>query len=441
MKICLLTIDCLRYDTLNQEVMPFLSEKKEQGLFLTNYYSNAPFTPTAFPTIFTGKYPLENELVLPINREDSFVTDLKQNGFKTVGISNNPYLGEYFNFDAGFDRFENLSMGREVVGNIVSRKIKRNKLTSFLKKNLPFLSSRDSLQPTYGTADQVSGRVLSQLEKRQSEENLFLWAHLMDLHDPYISKEEFRAEFDVNYSSDKIRQLNQIVAKYRMNPEKLEEIKPEKIDDLRNLYRSSAKFIDHQIRKIWNEADQDTIFIITADHGEEFKEHDNLGHLSKLYHELLHVPFLIAGPGLDKLEVENERNDDLHSSLDLLPTILDLAEIKPKRKREGTSILSQKGKDYVISESIHNQKRLPPHHLIYRGKKSKNDLRTYSYFNGRYKLIIDKQTGNQLFDLKHDPQEKENIIENLSEKPIDSSILEKHIVQQMDQIDLEQEKI
>lgn len=438
MKVCFLTIDCLRFDTLNQENMPFLTEKSEEGISLTNYYSNAPFTPTAFPALFTGNYPLENERVLPIDREDSFVTDLEENGYKTIGISNNPYLSQYFNFDSGFDHFENHSMGRQVVENILSKKIRNNKLLSFIKEKIPFLSSKNSLNPTYGTADEITKRAIEKLKENSDKEKTFLWAHYMDLHDPYISKEEHRAEFGVDFSSKKIRQLNEIVANHRMNEEKLEEIDSKKIEKLRDLYKASAHFIDRAIERLWKKAGEDVIFIVTADHGEEFREHGNLGHLSKLYNEMLHVPFFIAGPGLEKMEeLEKKIEEKLASSLDFYPTLLDLLDLKTEQQLKGRSLFSQKESDYIISESIHNKKRLPPHKLIYHGKKSKKDYRTYSYFDGEYKLIIDKQKENKLFNLNEDKKEVNNMINKKSEiKSFNDSILKSHIINEIDQLDL-----
>jgi len=77
------------------------------------------------------------------------------------------------------------------------------------------------------------------------------------------------------------------------------------------------------------------VVIITADHGEEFKEHGRMAHGHALYNESIRVPLIIVGPGI----TAGKRIDDNVSLIDVAPTILDLAGLPSQSTFEGSSLL------------------------------------------------------------------------------------------------------
>ena len=85
--------------------------------------------------------------------------------------------------------------------------------------------------------------------------------------------------------------------KWRKNPRQLSS---SEVETLINLYDANIRHIDDTIGLVLDNLGGDlvnTIVIVTADHGEVFGEHDCFGH-GFLYEELIHVPLIIAGPGI-----------------------------------------------------------------------------------------------------------------------------------------------
>jgi len=132
----------------------------------------------------------------------------------------------------------------------------------------------------------------------------------------------------------------------------------------------------------------DTLFVITSDHGEEFQEHGSWGHGHSVYQELLHVPLLFRWPGAIGADV---RARPVVSTLDIGPTVLDVLGVDAPKAFEGRSLLGHmRGTPppgpYVAFSDFQENRR------VIRG--------------GRWKLIIRGNLTYSLFDLEEDPHEK-----------------------------------
>ena len=129
------------------------------------------------------------------------------------------------------------------------------------------------------------------------------------------------------------------------------------IDYLIKLYDAEIMYVDSHIGKLLRKLDElgikdDTLIIITADHGEEFYEHGSFGHSETLYQEIIRVPLMIYYPK----EFEPQRIEKRVSLVDVFPTILDTLQIEIPEDVEGISMLPLlKGKstydrEYTLSE-------------------------------------------------------------------------------------------
>jgi arylsulfatase A-like enzyme len=133
-----------------------------------------------------------------------------------------------------------------------------------------------------------------------------------------------------------------------------------------------------------------TVIVVTADHGEEYGEHGSLGHGRTLYEETIRVPLLVVTPRSKPRVV-----DAPVTLLDLAPTIRDLAGLPPTVESEGRSLVP-----YLEGESRTDWPilvRAPMHHakaVLYRG----------------WKLILPHQS-RELYDLKRDPEERRNLVD------------------------------
>ncbi len=135
--------------------------------------------------------------------------------------------------------------------------------------------------------------------------------------------------------------------------------------------------------------------IVTADHGEGFLEHDAVGHGYTLFDTTVHIPMIIAGPGIPGGRVVE---DDV-SIIDIAPTVLDLLGVSPEARFEGQSLapLLRGGATTGATRDVVLQ--LPV-------SSRWNQL---SHANGmihqREKVLVDPKGGVELFDLASDPGE------------------------------------
>ena len=138
-----------------------------------------------------------------------------------------------------------------------------------------------------------------------------------------------------------------------------------------------------------------TIWIIFGDHGEAFGQHDgNFGHTFFLYEENIHVPFVIAAPGLIRDQV---RARSVVSLVDAAPTILDLLGIPPPENYQGHSMLDSEPRVALFFADY--------------------SLGLLGLRDGRYKFIHELESGrSKVFDLDSDPRERTDISSTITER-------------------------
>jgi hypothetical protein len=142
-----------------------------------------------------------------------------------------------------------------------------------------------------------------------------------------------------------------------------------------------------------------TIIVITADHGNEYKEHGHVGHGRYLYDESIHVPLIYYLPGLNK----GMRIDLLAQSIDILPTILGLLSIPVPAQAQGMSLvgLLENKKGVAVNEVVFSQ-----------GTDGIRSLRSvkWKYIRERDDLRDGREKAAEyIFDLRKDKGEKNNL--------------------------------
>ena len=160
-----------------------------------------------------------------------------------------------------------------------------------------------------------------------------------------------------------------------------------------------AKLIE-RLKKIdrWN----DTLFVIVSDHGEEFNDHGSWGHGHSVYQELLHVPLLFHMP----LAIPTKRISTTVSTVDVSPTILELAGLPALPKAEGHSLVG----------TMFGPPRVGPSVAFSEFMDERRVVRA-----GRWKFILRGNLTSSLFDLRVDPREKNQL--DIHEHPIASRYL------------------
>lgn len=167
---------------------------------------------------------------------------------------------------------------------------------------------------------------------------------------------------------------------------------------LKGLYRGEAEYWDQCFGELvagLSEAKllDDTVLVLTSDHGEGMFEHGRMGHAFGHYRELGDVPFVFFGPAwFDGIRAIKT----VTSHRDIAPTVLDILGIKPDAKVQGQSVLPM---------ALRSGSWIPRVVSLEYG-------RSYSLRSRRYKLIADYNGLQEIYDLKSDPWEKRDIKES-----------------------------
>ena len=429
MNVILITIDCLRADYLNcicnnENLSPNLDFFAENGVLFLTAIANGTSTPSSFPSIFTSTYPLMYPDYPNLSNFRTSITEiLKKNGFKTAGFNSNPHLSKFYQYDKGFDFFDdNFSerKNKNLKSSLIS-KIKR-KLKFKTKMLLKKVSSKYKLKHLpYQRAEVINQKALSWLEKNNS--NFFLWLHYMDTHYPFAPSKKFR-----NISNREMFKAEKIMNEDPPN------LSNKSLNLIKELYKGTIRYVDEELGRFFQNLKNlnlynNSLIIITADHGEEFKEHGRFKHYAQFYDELIHVPLIINGPGMPK----NLKLKNLISLIDLPPTILDFLDLSKREDFLGESFISlirKSDKPYkrvgVISES-----RTEKGKVILDINKG---FRITSYRTLEWKYIINEEKNTrELYNLKSDPYEKKNIYnDNRKEAEEFEILIQKHIEMESD---------
>jgi arylsulfatase A-like enzyme len=370
--IILIVVDAMRPDHLGcygytRPTSPNIDGLAAQGVVFETAISHAPWTKVSFPTFLTSLYPFEHgisnwESVLP----DSVLTlaeFLKGQGYSTACAVQYPVLAPKFNILQGFDNVDLLVLWRE-------------------------------------GASKVSTAALKAME--ESPEPFFLMAHFFDAHKPYNMPDEYidmvRAGSDTEpYQWTK----DDFIGIYD---------KPSEAEIAGNLllYDAGIRYADEGIGEILHYLEKrgiadNTMIIVTADHGESFWEHGLPLHSTNVYDEALRVPFIFHYP--DKWQ-HMKRVGGQVRLIDLFPTLADLVAGSVPAQCEGSSLLGLiEGKGRVRPAGSFLPVDIALTECTTNPAPATRSLRTDDW-----KLICESLTYTfELYNLKDDPRETVNI--------------------------------
>ena len=192
-------------------------------------------------------------------------------------------------------------------------------------------------------AEFVAADVLQWLDHREDTRPFFLYVHTIDPHVPYRRREDTLALYgDPRYAGPAAVANNaDLLGRVKLGRVTL--AAPDRAH-LEALYDGEITYHDIHFQSIMDGLERrhlanDTLVIITSDHGEEFWDHGSVGHGHSVYEELLHVPMFVRHPGLpaDRASVR-ELGDDV-GLVDVLPTIFDALGLPVPEGVSGRSFL------------------------------------------------------------------------------------------------------
>jgi arylsulfatase A-like enzyme len=413
--VVLISIDTLRADRLGaygheENTSPNIDLLAKEAVVFEAAYAQASWTLPSHASMFTGLNPIAHGVTSRRGRlvhEHVTVAELLRDaGYTTaawVGRGSYSYVGAERGLAQGFDQYEHAPHG--------DPSLRQTATTAYD----PQPANHDGGSLGEGEAEITS--VLEWLPGRP-QAPFFLFVHLDDVHSqptglPYDSPPPFHDRFcpgevedytgcDVSGKYCATKMLQRIRRGHIAAPT------PDEIGKIFCLYDGAVAFSDHQVgRLVQGLRDQqlleNTLLIVTSDHGEALMEHGDLLHFA-VYEEVSRVPLIVRFPRGEHAG----RAGAVVELVDLVPTILDQAGIEAPEFLQGQNLVN------VVSSKSPTAKNT--------GKNTAFTMGNYSpppvlWRKGNAKLILRsedrtdleaKRPGEELYDLSNDPREQHN---------------------------------
>jgi len=357
--VVIFLIDTVRADHVSaygyrRETWPNFDRFAADNVLFANAYAPSPWTRPSVTSIFTGAYPQTHDVQ---KRQDVLADDfdtlaevLRARGYATAMLNTNPHITEAFNLPQGFERI------------------------------VEVMPNPDELKD--GNRADVVARHLDQLAPTLVEP-FFLYVHVIDPHYPYDPPREHLEALGI-----KAQRPNSLTR-----------------------YDGELRAVDHHINTMMELLErhgrwQRTIAVVTSDHGDEFHDHDNIGHGKTLYQEVVKVPMALRlptslrgglGPTEEGAGYPRPRIEHNVSLVDLMPTLLELLEIEAPTDLDGESLVP-----LLRGEDPPRLARRPLYFSVAKERASQAGV-----LIGQTKLIFDRSSKRrELYRLDLDPREQ-----------------------------------
>jgi hypothetical protein len=287
--VVLISIDTLRADHLSMygyptETMPFLASMAKKGIVFDRVITPMPSTTPSHGSMLTGQYPSRHgstALSVPIRLEAETIAEaMARDGYYTAGAVAVSHIGRAGHFDQGFADFSG-PVGIQRDGDAV---------------NLDLV------------------QFVARWRKTNALKPLFLFAHYFDCHGPY-------GWWHGDQTDPATLPVRERIARYDQ----------------------SLRHVDDLIANIHAHLGslgllENTIFIVTADHGEQLGDRGLPAGHADIYRETVYVPLIVFGSGIPTARVA-----ETVSTLDITPSIAAAAGVKLRGPVDGTDILPRRG--------------------------------------------------------------------------------------------------
>lgn len=318
LNVIIVLVDAMRADRLGpygfsqRPTTPAVDRFAAESVVFRHAVSQCGWTVPSVASLFTGVYPQTHGVLRFIDPEvhqvgleegsgilkmdamsmdhDTIAERFSQAGYATAAILKSIVVNAGRGFDQGFDRFE-------ILGD----------------------PPRERLE----SGGHLTDAAISWLEGRAEDRPFFLYLHYMDPHTAYIAPEPYYSEYSGAYDSSLDGRHNPVVA---FNEEGADPPSPDDVAKLLALYDAEIEYWDSQFRRLieyleTSGLDEDTIVVLTADHGEAFWEHELFEHRG-VFQENILVPMIFRIPGMAPRVVE-----PWVQVIDIGPTVVDLVGI------------------------------------------------------------------------------------------------------------------
>ena len=347
--VLLITLDTTRADHLSCyrsgfAKTPNLDALAARGVRFEHAIAQVPLTVPSHACIMTGSYPEVNGVrgmagFVLSDTHPTIASVARAGGYATAAFVGSSVLSRRFGFSTGFETYDDY-MGKSVV-----------------EASQPgvLLERRASV---------VTDRAIDWL-KANGNKKFFLWCHYYDPHAPYEPPEPYSHLYAKDH------------------------------------YSGEIAYTDSQLGRLFDylkaqDLQDRTLIVVIADHGESLGEHGEDTHGVFLYDSTVHVPLMIAGPGIPagKAIAQQVR------SIDIMPTILAFLNLSPGKEAQGVDLLPLIRKGQPLPTDSAYLETLYPR--TYMGWSELRAVRT-----NQWKFILAPRP--ELYNLKNDPQEATNV--------------------------------
>jgi arylsulfatase A-like enzyme len=369
--VVVIVLDCYRYDYVEND-SPHLRRFGEAGWRFDRYYSAASWTKPSTASLFTG-LQVRRHFVLrgggsQLPAEAVTLAELmRAQGFRTAGFVWNPHLTSKQAFDQGFDFYvDDARRG-----------------------------SKDLLRRFFAWVD------------RERPERFFAYIHFQGTHDPYYYDNDLTAILSApGYPGD----LDFSTVDYKFAVQNGRRLSPEEAAHLQHVAEGKARRVDRQAvggfldRFAASGLPENTMVVITSDHGDAFFEHSSVSHGDTVYNEEIHVPLMIHFPR----RFSGERGFPSSgvascpaSTVDILPTVMDFVGAPAPPGIDGVSLVPSPAGEGPCRKAVISERTVPSGAVVGAALVSEDRKLLVDYVDGGREL--------KLFDLSADPGETRDL--------------------------------
>jgi len=412
--IILIVMDTVRADHVSVygypgQTTPFLKDMVQSSTLYTHAVSSGDMTLSSHASIFTGLYVKQHGAFCdpwqgfgagkPLSEKfDTIAELLEQKGYLTLGVvANNVYLTGDFKLDQGFEFYDHRAP------TVLLGQSDYFYMRQGIRNMVKYFFSPDKYDQLFRRAEEINSVAFDLLGRIRGKSNpFFLFINYMDAHDPYVPPAPYDRLFP---GKEKGFNLSEYYSIARQVNEQQSPLPEAERNHMISQYDGGIAYIDAQLGVLITRLKEqglfeDSLIIITSDHGEAFGERNFMGHGVSVYQDQTGVPLIVKYPG----QKRGRSVEKVVSSIDILPTILDVLGAEIPRYLPGETLLQlSPGRinNPVVSESY------PDGDLIDMGPRF--DRVEKAIYSGPYKYINSTKGKQELYNMVDDPAEQTNL--------------------------------
>jgi arylsulfatase A-like enzyme len=421
MNVVVVVIDALRFSDVGcygreDEITPNIDRLAAESMVFEQAFAGSNKTDVSMSTIFSGKFPREHGVThhgtvhTPENlerieqRSPTFLPEILQEaGHTTIGVD---WMGRWHEW--GYDHYGvdggGLNEDPESLGELAFGKV-TDMVTDLPRPLLsPIMKAYHRYSGYYDfrvNCEELTDIAIDRIE--DADDPFFTLLHYWDVHPPYLPPEGYTNGFENDYDEpldgyfgpDAKGPLSAAFQTYATGDQTT-------MGEAKAAYDGAIAWVDEQLGRLLDhiretDALEETMVIVTADHGHNFGEHgifsDNVG----LYDTSVRVPLIIHDP-----RKEHQRVEGIVQHTDILPTVLDYVGINTSDDLRGNVLPATR--EFAFAEAIEHRmqmirtddwKLIIPDDIEY--------LRSQYWYDG--------DGEPQLYDLTADPNEVRNVVD------------------------------